>query len=151
MSEQRQGLGNFPVTIELPVLWGDMDAFQHVNNTVYLRWCESGRIAYFERLGLADRIEQTGIGPILAHASLDFRLPLTYPDRVRVASTVTRIGRTSFTMRYRIDSVAHDGALAAEGEGVVVMVDYRNGGKVALSEALCDAIRRLEAGAGAGG
>ncbi len=25
-------LSEFPVVIDLPVLWGDMDAFQHVNN-----------------------------------------------------------------------------------------------------------------------
>ena len=35
----------FPVVIELPVQWGEMDAFGHVNNVVYLRWFESGRIA----------------------------------------------------------------------------------------------------------
>jgi acyl-CoA thioester hydrolase len=138
-------LGRWPVVIETPIAWGDMDAFQHVNNTVYLRWCESARIAYFERLGLSDRLEETDIGPILARASVDFRLPLTYPGKVSIATTVTRIGTTSFTMRYRITSAAHNGAVAAEGEGVVVLVDYREGDKVPLSVELRAAIHALEA------
>ncbi|GGD72752.1 acyl-CoA thioesterase [Maribacter cobaltidurans] len=37
-------------TLELPVQWGDMDAAQHVNNTVYLRWMESARIEMFQKM-----------------------------------------------------------------------------------------------------
>ena len=39
----------YPVVIEIPVAWGEMDAFQHLNNIVYFRYFESARIAYFER------------------------------------------------------------------------------------------------------
>ena len=34
----------YSVTIETPVAWGEMDAFQHVNNIVYFRYFESARI-----------------------------------------------------------------------------------------------------------
>lgn len=27
-----------PVSVLIPVAWGEMDAFQHVNNVVYARW-----------------------------------------------------------------------------------------------------------------
>ena len=40
----------YPVTIEFPIAWGDMDAFQHVNNVMYLRYFESARIAYFGKI-----------------------------------------------------------------------------------------------------
>ena len=46
-------LAHCPVVIEVPVAWGEMDSFQHVNNIVYLRYFESARIAYFERLSLS--------------------------------------------------------------------------------------------------
>ena len=59
-------LADFPVSIELPVQWGDQDAFGHVNNTVYFRWYESARIAYLERLEMADQNSALGLGPILA-------------------------------------------------------------------------------------
>src|SRR5687767_1167703 len=54
------------VTVEIPVQWGDMDAFGHVNNTVYFRWFESARIAYFEKIGLNERMRRDRKGPILA-------------------------------------------------------------------------------------
>ncbi len=56
---------NFPVVIELPLAWGEMDAFQHVNNVAYFRYFESARIAYFSKLDLLMLMNQTGIGPIL--------------------------------------------------------------------------------------
>ena len=40
---------NFPVVVDIPVRWADMDPFQHVNNTVYFRYFEIARISYFER------------------------------------------------------------------------------------------------------
>jgi len=70
-------LEGFPVVIEIPVAWGEMDAFQHVNNIVYLRYFESPRIAYFERLSFLEVMEQTGVGPILAETHCRYRRSLT--------------------------------------------------------------------------
>ncbi len=55
----------FPVVLAIPVAWGDMDAMGHVNNTVYLRYFESARIAYFERVGFLEEMASSGVGPIL--------------------------------------------------------------------------------------
>lgn len=140
-------LGNWPVTAEVPVAWGDMDAFQHVNNTVYLRWFETARIAYFEAAGVLERMQREQIGPILARATIDFRIPVKYPDTVRVEATVLKLGRTSFVMGYRVRSRAHAEAIAAEGEGVIVMIDYRTGNKLEFDDALRGRILALESGA----
>ena len=43
-------LQSFRAVIDIPVKWGDMDAFQHVNNTIYFRYFESVRIAYLEKI-----------------------------------------------------------------------------------------------------
>jgi acyl-CoA thioester hydrolase len=137
-------LGRWPLRLELRVAWGDMDAFRHVNNTVYLRWFESARIAYFERIGL---VAYDAVGPILARATIDFRKPVAYPDTVDVAATIARLGTTSFEMRYRATSRAHDGAVVAEGDSVIVLLDYLAGAKVALSSELRDAVVAFEASA----
>jgi acyl-CoA thioester hydrolase len=134
----------FPVSVEIAVAWGDMDAYQHVNNVVYLRWLETSRMAYFERLGLMERKERDGVGPILARAAVDYRLPVTYPDRVRVDVSVSRVGRSSFTMGYRVWSTAQ-GAEVATGETVIVNYDYRSARSVPIEAGLRDAIARLEA------
>lgn len=137
-------LSRWPIAVEVPVAWGDMDAFGHVNNTVYLRWFETARIAYFERLGLNAAMAQTGVGPILARVTCDFRLPVAFPDTVTTRVTVTRLGRSSFVMDHRVESAAFGGRVAAEGEGVIVLLDYRAGRKVALDDALRGAILALE-------
>src|SRR3954447_21061393 len=97
----------FPVVITLPVQWGDQDAFGHVNNTVYFRWYESGRIAYSQRIGLIELFESARIGPILASISCDYRRAITFPDTVAVGSRVTRIGRTSLGMEHTLLSRNH--------------------------------------------
>ncbi len=141
-------MNRWPVTIEVPVQWGDMDSFGHVNNVVYLRWFETARIEYFARAGVLD--EMPRVGPILARHEIDYRLPLTWPDRVRVLAKVTKLGNTSFTMGLELRSEARD-ALAAEGVAVIVMVDYEKGGKVPLSKELRQRIEALESGRPQGG
>lgn len=140
-------LGRWPVAVEVEVAWGDMDSFSHVNNTVYLRWFETARIEYFERTGMLDAMRERRVGPILARATVDYRIPLEWPDRVTVRTTVTRIGRTSFVMAYEVCSRAHGGAVAAGGEGVIVMMDYDRGEKTLVDEALRQRIATLEASA----
>ena len=150
MSDDTQpGLGKWPVAVRgIKVAWGDMDAFGHVNNTVYLKWFETGRIAYFEAIGLTAEMRETGQGPILARTSCDFRLPLAYPDSVDVLTTVKKMGNTSFVMGYRVYSHEHKGALAAVGEGIIVLYDYGTQAKVALPDALRTRIKQVEASGG---
>ena len=133
-------LATMAVTYETPVAWGDMDAFQHVNNTVYLRWFESARIALFEEAGLLDPAKSGGVGPILARTEIDYRVPLYFPDRVRATAHVVRVGTTSFVLAYRVTNAA--GSVAAEGQTVIVMMNYGSHDKVAIDPELR---RRLEA------
>tara|TARA_R110001583_G_scaffold78261_2_gene212277 strand:- start:1057 stop:1503 length:447 start_codon:yes stop_codon:yes gene_type:complete len=139
-------LSEYPVHLELPVLWGNMDAFGHVNNLIYMRWFESGRIAYLEAMGSmgpeADP-DLAGIGPILGHTDCRFKIPLEYPDTITVGVRVTEIGEDRFTMAHKVVSHQH-GKVAAEGHGLIVCVDYKRGGKVAVPAAWREAIARLE-------
>ncbi|MBK7579255.1 MAG: acyl-CoA thioesterase [Myxococcales bacterium] len=130
-----------PVCIELPVMWGDMDALGHVNNAVYARWLEQARIAYFERLGL---IGGGSVGPILARQAIDFREPVTYPDTVSVSVGVTRIGTTSLTLGYRTTSQAKQGMTVMEAESVIVVFDYATGKKTPVSAELKRGIDSLQ-------
>ncbi len=137
-------LGRFPVSVEIPVAWGEMDAFQHVNNVAFARWVETARVAYLTRLGLMHRAVSEGIGPIVRRLAIDYRRPLTYPDTVRVEVTVQSIGRTSFRMAYRMWSEHHQ-AEAASAEDIIVMVDYRSSRPIPVDDVLRAAIVELEA------
>lgn len=140
----RQSLeSDFRLRIEIPVAWGDMDAMGHVNNTVYLRYFESSRIAYFERVGFLDEMTRTGVGPILASTRCRFRRPLTYPDRVWVGASARELEADRFLMLYRIVSEAH-GQVAAEGDGLIVCYDYRQKRKSTLPDVVRRRIEELE-------
>ena len=134
----------WPITLTVDVAWAEMDAFGHVNNTVFLRWFESARIMYFEKLGVATTIAPDAKAwPLLAHSSIDYRSKVVYPDRIEIAARVTKLGNTSFSMAYRATSTAQ-GKPVAEGEGVVVMVDPKTGVKLPLDPDLRARISALE-------
>jgi acyl-CoA thioester hydrolase len=138
-----EALGRYPVSLSIPVAWGEMDAFQHVNNVTYARWLESGRIAYFERIGLLERMRTEGVGPILARLGIEYRRPVTFPDTVRVETTVKRIGNSSLTMASRIRSDVL-GVEVASDEEVIVLFDYRAGKSTPVDPGLRAAIAALE-------
>jgi acyl-CoA thioester hydrolase len=134
----------FPVSIQLPVVWGEMDSYRHVNNVVYFRYLECARLEYFRRLGWFEYEEETGIGPILQATQARFRRPLTYPDTVTVTARVITVAEDRFTLDHRV--ISHRlRAVAAEGQGVVVSYHYVRGEKVALPEELRRRIAELEA------
>jgi acyl-CoA thioester hydrolase len=136
-------LEQYPVTISLPVQWGDQDAFGHVNNTVYFRWYESSRIAYGRRIGLNVWKETRNIGPILASITCHYRRQVTFPDTVHVGARVTRIGRSSMTMEHVLVSESA-GAVAAEATSAVVMFDYSVNRSYPVPDEIRRAIERLE-------
>jgi acyl-CoA thioester hydrolase len=136
-------LTEFPVSIDLPVQWGDQDAFGHVNNTVYLRWLESSRIAYCLRIGLAVSASAQTISPILASITCHFRRPVTFPDTVHIGARISRIGRSSLTMEHVIVTESEPG-IVADGTSVLVSFDYRAGKSCPIPDEVRTAIERLE-------
>jgi acyl-CoA thioester hydrolase len=133
----------YPITVEIPVAWGEMDAFQHVNNIVYFRYFETARIALFEETGFVGPATGEGVGPILAATDCRFRIPLTYPDTVTAAAWVGDIGDDRFVMKYAVFSHRHM-AVAAEGSGRIVAFDYGRGAKAPLPERIVAALHRLQ-------
>lgn len=135
-------LEGYPITIEVPVAWGDMDAFGHVNNTVFFRWFETARIAFLGAIGFTGGGEAGGVGPILASTACRFRRPVTFPDTVTVGVRVEDVGEDRFTHRYRVVRAAGD-ELVADGEGVVVSYDYSAGRSAPIPSDVREAIARL--------
>jgi acyl-CoA thioester hydrolase len=139
-------LAGFPVVVEQFVAWGEMDSFRHVNNVVYFRYFENARLEYFRRLDWDSIQEATGIGPILHSTQARFRLPLTYPDTIRIGARAKEFGADRFTLEHRIVS-ARLKAVVTEGTGTVVSFDYVRGQKVTIPDELRHRIEALEASA----
>ena len=110
----------FPFTCPVEIRFADVDAMNHVNNAVFVTYLELARVRLWrERFGFAGSAREIPI--IVARVSVDYRSPVGLEDRVTVAVGVKQIGRTSFTLAYR---VVASGRLAAEAETVQVHYDY---------------------------
>jgi acyl-CoA thioester hydrolase len=139
----KKELADYPVVLEVPVAWGEMDAFGHVNNIVYFRYFETARIAYFEKLNVPEFLGRDPVSPILAETTCRFRSALSYPDTVSIGTRVASIGEDRFVMHYAVFS-HRLGRLAAEGEGTIVCFDYRQNRKAAIPGHLRRRIADLE-------
>ncbi|MCB0769051.1 MAG: acyl-CoA thioesterase [Flavobacteriales bacterium] len=127
--------------LELPVAWGEQDAFGHLNNVVYFRYFENVRMHFLQRIGVLRSHDEDGIGVILAHTACDFERPVVWPARLRISTGCTAVGNTSFTLTYLIQDEA--GNTVATGTSVQVMYDYTHHRKVPVPKAVRQAIKAL--------
>lgn len=115
-----------------PIRWGDMDAMNHVNNTVYFRYMEQARIEWLESLGYATG-QHAEEGPVIVNASCTFLVPLTYPGRVEVRMFAGQPGRSSLPTHYELRLAGSD-KLYAHGDAKVVWIDPASGRSIALPD-----------------
>jgi acyl-CoA thioester hydrolase len=140
--------GDFVHRYTVDVRFGDTDAMGHANNSRFLTYCESARIAYWEAatgepIGLATHGAEESL--ILADIRVSFRSPVYFGEVLTVESRIARIGRTSFTLEHRLtagESNAGHARLVATAEGVQVLYDYAAGRP---REIPSDVIAELEA------
>jgi len=131
------------VILRIPVQWGEMDAYGHVNNTVLFRYFESARVEYLVKCGFARSWEQDRVGAILQSTGCRFRRPLFHPDTAIVGGRAVELEEDRFTMEYVVVSET-SGEVAAEGAGVVVSYDYRSRHKCPIPDPIAARIRELE-------
>ena len=121
---------NWPIKTEIILQWGDMDAFSHVNNINYIKWCETSRIELFREMWgkssmvQKDIIEGDGVGPILANFNINYRVALVYPDTAIIYTTVNKIGNSSYGVEHVLCSNKNGDNIVADATSVIVMFDY---------------------------
>jgi len=131
---------NWSIKTEIPVQWGDMDAFNHVNNVMYIRWFETSRIELFREvwgdkgMHMQEIMNGDGVGPILANFNVNYKLPLLYPDTVCIYTRISRMGNTSFGVEHQMKSKKNGDLVIAEADSVVVMFNYKTGKKFVITE-----------------
>ncbi|MER2553779.1 MAG: acyl-CoA thioesterase [Thauera sp.] len=112
-------------TTRMPVRWGDMDAYGHVNNTVYFRYFEQTRVEWLELMGSRVSVEEP-VGPVIINASCTFLAPVNYPATVVIKMYAGDPGRTSVMTWYQL-FVEGDERVHAEGAAKTVWMDMRTG------------------------
>jgi acyl-CoA thioester hydrolase len=132
---------NAHISTEISVKWGEMDAFSHLNNTVYIRYIEDGRIDLLEKMGLIDDIKKTSIGPVLASVQCDFLAPVTFPDTVIVLSKATQTGPKKVSFEHKLWSTKNN-CLVAQGSSLAVYYNFKSQTSCAIPQAI---INKLDA------
>lgn len=120
----------------------------HVNNAVYLTYCEIARIRYWTDI----TTEPVALGTsgaeslILAEARITYRAQAFHGETVTVETRAARIGRSSFTLEHRLLAAVPGGQprLVAISDSVLVRYDYASAHPVELSAAHIRAIEAFE-------
>lgn len=119
-------------TCEIPVRWGDMDAFGHVNNTLYFRYFEEARFKWMLKENMPINADTH---PVVVTIGCTFLRPLFHPDTLRIELSISEPGRSSFMMTYKVYSSTDPVNPCTEGYSKIVWVDKHTGKSVPLPDA----------------
>ncbi len=109
------------LTLRVPIRFSDIDAFNHVNHTRYLSYCEDHRMEM-----LADLRKTAPDLPFLPNlvvrrVEVDYLVPAVLADReIEVRGTTTHVGTSSFRIRYELATAR---GVCATMDAVLVQVD----------------------------
>lgn len=120
-------------TTQIPIRWGDMDAYGHVNNTIYFRYMEQARCEWLEEQGY--RVMPEGEAPVIINAACTFMVPMTYPGTVEVRTYAGKVGRSSVETIYEMRIVGQE-TVFSQGSAKIVWMDTATGKSVPLPDQL---------------
>lgn len=125
----------FPHLIELRVEPGDIDAYDHVNNAVYLTWFD--RVAWSHSAALGIPLEQCLAlrrGMAALRTEIDYLRAATRGDVVQVATWIARSdGRLRCERRFQVRRVA-DGRMLARAMTEYVCINLDSGRAARMPE-----------------
>ena len=126
-------------TTQIPVRWGDMDAFGHLNNATYLRLFEEVRIQWLASQGHA--LVNNGQGPVVANVFCNFYREITYPNNVQITLYVSEPGRTSNDCFMEMRDPNDPNILYADGGTTMVWIDFAKKKPTPLPEWYLDLVK----------
>ncbi len=98
----------------------DLDAYGHVNHTVFLQWLEEGRERLLREQGFSFlKFLQEGASLVMAHLNVDYKASMAWGDEAIVETRVARMGQTSLQFGQRVIS-AKDTERVLEAEATMV-------------------------------
>lgn len=116
---------------DLQMRWGDMDAYKHVNNVVYLRYIEQARVAMFYDVAKGASTFDQGI--VIANHEIQYLRPVVYhPEPLHFELWISKVGGASFAVSCE---VFDNGKLAARGKTSCVRYDFANERPMRLTDA----------------
>lgn len=125
--------------IPIQLRWGDLDAFNHVNNTSMLKLLEEARVRAFWRAAPGEDAPPTavldsGVGQavltLIARQEIEYLAPVPYQRRpLEVQMWFAKIGGSSLEVCYEVlnDPASDERVLYARSTAVIVLVEAETG------------------------
>ena len=123
----------FPVVVELPVVWGEMDSMRHVNNTVYFEWFERLRIRYTQSLVERGLIDSPGPRVVIRSGSIRYLQEMLERENYIVTCRCTSFRNTSYALAQEV-WVGRE--LRATFECILVLLERDGSGRYPLPDRL---------------
>ncbi|GAA3948524.1 thioesterase family protein [Microbacterium soli] len=135
--------GRLHVPIQLR--WGDLDAFNHVNNTAMLKLLEEARVRAFWKPAPGESAPETaildsglssGVLTLISRQEIEYLAPVPYQRHpLDIQMWFGKLGGSSVEICYevRTDPAAEQQALYARATTVMVLVDAASGSPVRLT------------------
>ena len=115
--------------VDIPLRWGDMDAFGHINNVEYVRLLEQARVVALTEWFAGTEVDLLNTGVLVARQEIEYLGQLAYRGApIRIAMWVSRISQGSFDIAYEVrdpDGVGE--ATYAQAETTMVCFDLAQG------------------------
>ena len=124
-------MSSAPFEMIIPVLPGDIDEQNHVNNTVYLRWVQDVATAHWRTV--ASPKAQETIGWLVLRHEVDYKGPATLGDEMVLRTWVGKATRLTFE-RFTEIRRNRDGRLLSEARTLWCPIDAQTCRPVRVSE-----------------
>lgn len=124
-----------PHVIELDVLDADIDAYDHVNNAVYLTWLDRAAWSHSAALGVPlERCVALRRGMAALRTEIDFERAAVAGDHVQVATWIASSnGRVRVMRRFEVRRPA-DGAMLARARTEYACINLDSGRAARMPE-----------------
>ena len=120
-------------TQELFLRFRDLDAFGHVNNSVFFTYFEQTRLGWWDKAIALDITREATI-PVLISASCTYLKPIFYPENIAIELYTKPPGNSSYELFYQVHSQKKSEVIYAEGLTKTVWIDRKTGKPVPLPD-----------------
>lgn len=134
------------IHVPIHLRWGDLDAFNHVNNATMLKLLEEARVRVFWSPIVGEQAPDTAVIEagldareltLIARQEIEYLAPVPYRrDPLDVQMWFGKLGGSSVEVCYEVhnDPASPDRVLYARSTAIIVLVDAATGRPVRLSD-----------------
>ena len=123
----------------MPIRWGDMDAYGHVNNTIYFRYMEQARCEWITAMGY--EVSPGRETMLMLNGFCNFYQQLAFPGELILKTSFGAVGRTSLDVYTSMALTNAPEVEVAIGGATMVWVDLTANKSVPWPEHILQKLR----------